>query len=80
MVLFPFTAKPLNTFMPYCRLLWMTEMHVLSTKLMPVHSPKQDRRRNMVSATKQRGITSMKRLYEKRFGNRSFQNPHTQVF
>ena len=79
MVLFPFTAKPLNTFMPYCRLLWMTGIHVLSTKLMP-HSPKQDRRRNMVCATKQRGITSRRRLYEKRFGNRSFQKSHTQVW
>ena len=73
----PLVAMPLNTFMPDSRLLFITGMQVLSTKLMPVHSPKQARRRNIVRATKQRGMISTKRLYEKRRGNRFFHCLHT---
>ncbi len=40
----------------------MTGMQVLSTKLIPVHSPKHASRRNMVKATNDRGMTSTKRL------------------
>ena len=46
----------------------MTGMHVLSTKLIPVHCPKQARFKNIVMATKHRGITSTNRLYEKVLG------------
>ena len=68
---------PNSRFMLNSRLLCITGMQVLSTKLIPEHSPKQARRRNIVSATKQRGMISTKRLYEKRRGNRCFHCPHT---
>lgn len=50
----------------------MTGMHVLSTKLMPVHLPNNANFKNMVIATKQRDMTSIKRLYEKVCGNKPF--------
>ena len=78
MVLLPLAVMPLNTFMLNSRLLCITGMQVLSTKLMPVHFPKQARRRNITRATKQRGMTSTKRLYENRRVNRCRHCPHTQ--
>ncbi len=77
MVLLPLTAMPLNTFMLNSRLLCITGIQVLSTKLIPVHWPKQASLRNIVSATKQRGMISTKRLYENRRGNRCLHCPHT---
>lgn len=77
MVLLPLAVMPLNTFMLNSRLLCITGIQVLSIKLIPVHSPKQASLRNIVSATKQRGMTSTKRLYENRRGNRCLQCPHT---
>ena len=77
MVLLPLAAMPLNTFMLNSRLLCITGIQVLSTKLIPVHSPKQASLRNIVSATKQRGMISTKRLYENRRGNRCLHCPHT---
>ena len=53
-------------------MLCITGMHVLSTKLIPVHLPNTANFKNIVIATKQRGITSIKRLYEKVLGNKSF--------
>ena len=46
-------------------MLCITGMHVLSTKLIPVHLPNTANFKNIVIATKQRGIISIKRLYEK---------------
>ena len=71
-VLFPIVAISLKTFMLKKRLLCMTGMHVLSTKLMPVHLPNNANFKNMVIATKQRDMTSIKRLYEKVCGNKPF--------
>ena len=56
LVLLPFFAMSLHTFMEYCLLLWMAGMHVLSMKLIPEHSPKQTGLRNIVKAMKHLGI------------------------
>ena len=43
-----------------------------------VHLPNTANFKNIVIATKQRGITSIKRLYEKVLGNKSFHTVRTQ--
>lgn len=44
----------------------------------PVRLPNTANFKNIVIATKQRGITSIKRLYEKVLGNKSFHTVRTQ--
>ena len=56
--------EPLNTLFLVMRLLWHTGTHVLSTKLMPVHLPKQNNCRNSIISKHTRDSNSTKRLYE----------------
>lgn len=69
---FPSSGNILENYHAKKRLLCMTGMHVLSTKLMHVHLPNSANFKNMVIATKQRDMTSIKQLYEKVCGNKSF--------
>ena len=58
------SVKNMNTLLRLMRLLWQTRIQVLSMKLMPVHSPKQNSSRNMAIWTATRDSSSTKRLYD----------------
>ena len=61
---FPSSGNILENYHAKKRLLCMTGMHV--------HLPNSANFKNMVIATKQRDMTSIKQLYEKVCGNKSF--------
>lgn len=61
-VLFPLCARSLNTLFEWIRLLWHTLMGVLSTYVMPVHSPNPKSLSNSMKGTITLGCNSTKRL------------------
>ena len=68
LVLFPRLANPSKVLWLKIRLLWQTLILVLSTKLIPVHFPKQAMFRKSIIGANTLCSTAMKRLHESCLG------------